>query len=107
MDILNLSKKYNQDELINDLTGRLIKKISKEKISTVLCPMAVRGHVAHSITFDAVLKTYKSLKQNFKLIIYEDMPYARDKMAYFSRLKHIKKNIITEDIYIPTRSILK
>ena len=100
-------EKYNQDELINNLTKRLIKKIRKEKISTVLCPMAVRYHVDHSITFEAVLKTYKLLKQSFKLIIYEDMPYARDKTAYFSRLKQIKKNITTEDIYISNEEYLE
>ena len=106
-NIKTYPKIYHQDELINNLAKRLVKKIIRGKIDTVLCPMAVQGHIAHSITFDAIVKAFGLVNQSFKLIIYEDMPYARNKMAYFNRLKQIKKQMTIEDFYIPTDKYLE
>lgn len=106
-DIETYPKTYHQDELINSLAKRLAKKITEEKIDTVLCPMAVQGHIAHSITFDATVKTFRLLNQNFKFVLYEDIPYARNKTAYFNRLKQIKKQTDIEDFYISTDKYLE
>ena len=99
-------KSYRQDKLINNLAKRLAQEISAGKIDTVLCPMAVQGHIDHSVAFDAAIKAFRSSKRPFKLILYEDMPYARNKIAFFDRLKQIKKQVALEDFYIPTDEYL-
>ena len=101
------SEKYNQKDLIKDIAIRLEKKIIKEKFNTILCPMAVQGHIAHSIAFDAVTDVFKSLKQNFNLIIYEDIPYSRNKTAYFKRLKQLKAMMDMKDFSVATDKYLE
>lgn len=100
-------KKYTQTKLINYISKRLIEKIKDGHINTVLCPMAIQGHIAHLVAFDATIKVLKSEKQKVKLILYEDMPYARSKMAYFDRLTHIKKLMRIEDFYVDTEKYLE
>ena len=98
---------YHQNNLIKDIAKHLENKIIKEKFNTVLCPMAIQGHIAHSITFDAVIDAFKSLKQNFDLIIYEDIPYARNKTAYFKRLKKLKMMMDMKDFSVATDKYLE
>jgi|SRR3989344_1813945 len=100
-------KKYAQTKLINYITKKIIKKIKNKRINTVLCPMAIRGHLAHLIAFDATIAAFKSKKQQATLILYEDMPYARSKIAYFERLQYLKKLISIEDFYIDTKKYLE
>ena len=69
--------------------------------------MAVQGHIAHSIAFDATIDVFKSLKQNFNFIIYEDIPYARNKTAYFKRLRQLNKIMNIEDFSVTTEKYLE
>jgi len=99
-------EKYSQKKLINTISGALKKKILDEKFTTVLCPMAVQGHIAHSISFDAALEAFKDSKLKAKLIVYEDMPYARNQADYVKRLKQIKKKISFTQIHIDVERYL-
>lgn len=92
--------KHNEEELVDELAARLSKKINDEHFDIILCPLAIQGHVDHLVTFDALIKVYKSLDSKIEFIFYEDFPYSKNKKAYYSRLDTIQKIVAIEAFYV-------
>lgn len=100
-------KKYRQTQIIKQITDVIVKKVVNEKIDTVLCPMAIQEHIAHSISFDATFKAFKDNKLKAKLVLYEDFPYARNHDDYSKRLAKIKKRAKIQDLYIDVEKFME
>lgn len=85
--------------LENMLYEKIMRELMLYEHSVLLAPLAIQGHIDHLITCDTALKIKKE-KPNMELFLYEDMPYARNRLAYQQRLGEIKSQVTISPIYV-------
>lgn len=91
----------NSKDLIleNKIYEKIIQELMLYKHSVLLAPLAIQGHIDHLITCNTALKAKKE-KPNIDLFFYEDMPYARNRLAYQQRFEEIKSQVNIFPIYV-------
>ena len=100
---LSLIKKPNQ---FNEQFFQAIYSIIHTKTpDVVMLPMAVQEHPDHIATFELGPRLILSFPK-IKFILYEDLPYARNKYAYIERLGHIKKRLKISEILIDCEHLI-
>ncbi|MBI4980307.1 PIG-L family deacetylase [Candidatus Woesearchaeota archaeon] len=94
------------EKLIERCYPKIIEKAISGKYSAIFAPLAIQHHLDHTITF----KIAKMIKQECKditLILYEDFPYARNKVAYAHRLNEVSSQMQVYPRYIYVDSSLE
>jgi hypothetical protein len=56
----------------------------------LFCPAAIGGHRDHVVTRDVVLSAYDDLRRDYRIVFYEDLPYAADRGNRDSGLTALK-----------------
>ena len=65
--------------------------INKDKIDTIMIPMGVGNHPDHIIVYNSILNN-KELFKDYKIIIYPEFPYSRNRKDYYERLHIVEKD---------------
>lgn len=80
---------HHDQGLVRQVSDELTDTIVEDGVDTVLCPLAVQGHIDHLVTFDVGMSIKRNLGNEIDLILYEDYPYTRNKRAYSQRLQKV------------------
>lgn len=62
----------NEWSVVQNLQDRLEDLLEDEEESILLCPMGIGNHIDHAICLEAVAELY----HGYKVLFYEDLPYA-------------------------------
>lgn len=81
---------HRDHELVRSIGDIVIDHVQDVGAETLLCPMAIQGHIDHQVTFDVGVYTKRALENEIELVLYEDYPYARNRVAYSKRLEEIQ-----------------
>ncbi len=90
---------HNEPELVKTLGELIVEQVQNDEIDTVLFPLAIQGHKDHLLTHDAAIAARSVVGDACDFIMYEDYPYARNKLAYSSRLAKVQR-LHAEELYI-------
>jgi len=94
------SNSNKEKKLTDNISKIVVDTIMKNKIDIVVGPSAIQVHIDHLVTYDAIINAYASSKQHFNLILYEDIPYSRNKFEYSERIKNIQTQLKFDYIYL-------
>lgn len=98
---------HHDHELVRSIGDIVIGDIQVDGIDTLLCPMAIQGHIDHQVTFDVGIYAKRALEDQVELVIYEDYPYARNRVAYNKRLKEVRGEHELQAEYLPVDRFLE
>jgi LmbE family N-acetylglucosaminyl deacetylase len=104
----SIKNKLNTSSNHEVIVKKVEKLVKEEKIETLLCPMAI-SHKDHLTSYLATIDVYSILKKDhpdLKLILYEDYPYALNKIRYIRRMKEIRAKIVIKEFYCDTSDYL-
>lgn len=91
---------HGEPELARAIGGRLLALITETEPDIVLLPAAIQGHKDHLVAFDAAMQARAKSTERQRFVVYEDYPYARNKIAYAARLAVIQEITPLESFYI-------
>lgn len=94
------SESHNDHELVRRVSDTLASAIVEFNADTILCPLAVQGHIDHLVTFDVGVSVKRLLGDQVELILYEDYPYTRNKNAYNRRLQKVTDRLRLTQEYV-------
>ena len=112
---LKQATKRNHDSpfsALNKIDQKLIYELSKkfskliENYDIILYPGGVQEHIDHIVVYEAISLIEKSHPEK-KFIVYEEYPYASNKIAFQGRIKKISENKKIKPKYIPVRNNLE
>lgn len=83
------AERHHDQVLVQHIGGLLTSMIVELDTKTILCPLAIQGHIDHLVTFDVGMFIKDALGNQVNLVLYEDYPYARNKNAYAKRLLEV------------------
>lgn len=83
------AESHRDRRLVQSVGESLARTILEQEANIVLCPLGVQGHIDHLVTFDIGRYIKSALGDQIDLILYEDYPYSRNKVAYFNRLRRV------------------
>lgn len=94
---------HYEPELAKNIGERLLAHITETEPDIVLVPAAIQGHKDHLIVFDAAMQAREETRGEQRFVLYEDYPYARNKVAYAARLAVIHEMTGLECFYIDVK----
>lgn len=100
----------SEGALVKVLSQKFTNEIKRHNYDILLCPLGVQNHIDHIVAFEACILAYKKIsKQNnkFKLIFYEEYPYARNKKSLFERLKYLNTFLKLEKTFVDVSNHLQ
>lgn len=97
---------HHDQKLVKSIGGIIIDNIQNTGVDTLLCPMAIQGHIDHQVTFDVGVYVKRALENQVELVLYEDYPYARNRTAYNKRLKEVRTEHKIQVDYLPVDTSL-
>ena len=80
-----------KDEIEMIILNKVLNELNKYKIDTIMVPMGIGNHPDHIIVYDSIMN-HKDLFKNYKLILYPEFPYSRNRQDYLDRLRIVEKN---------------
>src|SRR3989344_6211511 len=88
---------------VDRLAGNLTMEL-KDGFSAVVAPCGIQDHVDHVVALEAV-RFMKIVRQeagsSLSLFLYEDMPYAENRVAYQKRMRELNQRFHLKPVYIP------
>lgn len=100
------AEEHRDQELVGELSAAIAESVVEFGADTLLCPMAVQGHIDHLVTFDVGVSVRRLLGDDIDLILYEDYPYARNKNAYGGRLRRVQEELQLAQEYVAVDAYL-
>lgn len=85
-----ITKKTNK-EIEKIILEKVLEELNKDKIDTIMVPMGVGNHPDHVIVYNSIINN-KELFKNYKIILYPEFPYSRNRKDYYERLDTVEKN---------------
>tara|TARA_Y100000310_G_C20685873_1_gene818953 strand:+ start:2530 stop:3468 length:939 start_codon:yes stop_codon:yes gene_type:complete len=84
-------------EVIEELAESLETEIRGH--SSMLVPLGIQNHVDHLVVYEAALRC-KKRNPSLRTLFYEDLPYARNRIAHRSRMDKVADQIDLKPIYV-------
>lgn len=91
---------HKDQVLVQRLGERLTDMLVELNVDTLLSPLAIQGHIDHLVTHDVGMFIKRALGRDIELFLYEDYPYARNKMAYSQRMATVTKGCALTEEYV-------
>ena len=83
------------DKTVNELEkiilNKLLEELKKDKFTTIMVPIGVGNHPDHIIVYDSIMNN-KELFKDYKIILYPEFPYSRNRKDYYERLNIVEKD---------------
>lgn len=80
-----------KEEIEKIILNKVLEELKKDKIDTIMVPMGVGNHPDHIIVYDSIMNN-KELFKDYRIILYPEFPYSRNRKDYFERLNIVEKN---------------
>src|SRR3989344_3324035 len=94
------------DKTLEDyLYGAITEELGMDNYSTLVAPLSVQNHIDHVLSYN-VAKKIKQENKNIKLVLYEDMPYSRNQLAFSKKMDELKTQANFQANYILIRDFV-
>lgn len=80
-----------KEELEKIILDKVLEELKNDKIDTIMIPMGVGNHPDHIIVYDSIINN-KELFRDYKIILYPEFPYSRNRKNFLERLSVVESN---------------
>ena len=80
-----------KEEIKKIIIDKVLEELKNDKIDTIMVPMGIGNHPDHIIVYDSIMDN-KEIFKDYKIVLYPEFPYSRNKKDYYERINIVKEN---------------